>query len=116
MLKNRIRKLLLQGGVDPSLSGYEYLLTSIELCYEDNALIQNMTKNLYHAVGRIHNTKNVNVERCIRHAIEKMKQTECSWFRKEVIGLMENKRALTNSQFIAVCVEILKMQEVENAE
>lgn len=116
MLKNRIRKLLLQGGVDPSLSGYEYLLTSIELCYEDNALIQNMTKNLYYAVGRIHNTKNVNVERCMRHAIENMKQTECSWFRKEVIGLMEKKRALTNSQFIAICVEILKMQEVENAE
>lgn len=116
MLKNRIRKLLLQGGVDPSLSGYEYLLTSIELCYEDNALIQNMTKNLYHTVGRIHNTKNVNVERCMRHAIENMRQTECSWFRKEVIGLMENKLALTNSQFIAVCVEILKMQEAKNAE
>ena len=116
MLKNKIRKLLLQGGVDPSLSGYEYLLTSIELCYEDNALIQNMTKNLYYAVGRIHNTKNTNVERCMRHAIEKMKQTECSWFCKEVIGLMENKWVLTNSQFIAICVEILKMQEVENAE
>ena len=116
MLKNRIRKLLLQGGVDPSLSGYEYLLTSIELCYEDNALIQNITKELYYIVGREHDTKRTNVERCIRHAIENMKQTECSWFRKEVIGLMENKWALTNSQFIAICVEILKMQEVENAE
>ena len=116
MLKNRIRKLLLQGGVDPSLSGYEYLLTSIELCYKDNALIQNITKDLYCTVARIHNTKNTNVERCMRHAIENMRQTECSWFRKEVIGLMENKLALTNSSFIAICVEILKMQEVENAE
>lgn len=116
MLKNRIRKLLLQGGVDPSLSGYEYLLTSIELCYENNTLIQNITKELYYIVGRAHDTKHTNVERCMRHAIEKMKQTECSWFRKEVIGLMENKWALTNSQFIAICVEILKMQEVENAE
>ena len=116
MLKNRIRKLLLQGGVDPSLSGYEYLLTCIELCYKDNALIQNITKELYYIVGREHDTKHTNVERCMRHAIEKMKQTECSWFRKEVIGLMENKWALTNSQFIAICVEILKMQEVENAE
>lgn len=116
MLKNRIRKLLLQGGVDPSLTGYEYLLTSIELCYEDNVLIQNITKELYHIVGRVHNANYANVERCMRHAIEKMRQTECSWFRKEIIGLMENKWALTNSQFIAICVEILKMQEVENAE
>ena len=116
MLKNRIRELLLQGGVDPSLSGYEYLLTSIELCYKDTALIQNITKDLYYTVARIHNTKNTSVERCMRHAIENMRQTECSWFRKEVIGLMENKLALTNSSFIAICVEILKMQEVENAE
>ena len=116
MLKNRIRKLLLQGGVDPSLSGYEYLLTSVALCYENNELIQNITKELYYVVGRLHNVEPRNVERCMRHAIEKMKQTECSWFRKEVIGLMENKWALTNSQFIAICVEILKMQEVENAE
>lgn len=112
-MENRIRKLLLQAGVDPSLLGYNYLMTSVQLCYENRDLLQHITKELYWAVAKKHNTTHTRAERCIRNAIENMKQTNCKWFRKEVIGLIENKRELTNTQFIAICVEILKMQEEE---
>ena len=115
MLKNRIRKLLLAGGVDPSLIGYEYLLTGIYLCYNDRSLLQR-TEELYHVVAEENETNIANVRRCMRYAIENIKQTDCFWFRKEVVGLIDNRCQLTNSQFIAICVEILKMQEVENAE
>lgn len=104
MLKNRIRKLLLKAGVDPSLSGYDFLTTGVQMCYDDRSLFQHVTKELYWMIGEKHGVKAPNVERCMRHAIEKMRHTDCSWFRKEVVGLAENKQALTNSQFLAVCV------------
>ena len=116
MLQNRIRKLLLSAGVDPSLSGYGYLMTGIEMCYKDHSLFQHVTKELYWLIAEKHGVKHTNVERCIRNAIENMKNTNCTWFKKEIIGLIEDKRDLTNTQFLAICVEILKMQEVENAE
>ena len=113
MLKNRIRKLLLAGGVDPSLIGYEYLLTGIYLCYNDRSLLQHATEELYHVVAEEYGTNIANVRRCMRYAVENMEQTDCFWFRKEVVGLIDNRCQLTNSQFIAICVEILKMQEGE---
>lgn len=112
MLKNRIRKLLLAGGVDPSLIGYEYLLTGIYLCYNDRSLLQ-QTEELYHVVAEKHGSNIARVRRCMRYAVENMEKTDCFWFRKEVIGLIDDRCLLTNSQFIAICVEILKMQEDE---
>ena len=112
-MENRIRKLLLQAGVDPSLSGYDYLMTGLQMCYEDRSLFHHVTKELYWMIAEKHKVKASNVERCMRHVIENMKRTDCSWFRKEVIGLVEDKRKLTNTQFLAICVEILKMQEDE---
>jgi hypothetical protein len=113
MLKNRIRKLLLAGGVDPSLIGYQYLLTGIYLCYDDRSLLQHTTDKLYHIIAEEHGTKHTIVRRCMRYAVENMEQTDCFWFKKEVVGLIDDRCLLTNSQFIAICVEILKMQEDE---
>lgn len=115
-MKNRIRRLLLQAGVDPALSGYDYLMTGIQLCYKDRTLLQYITKGLYCTIANAYDVKNANVERCIRNAIDTMKKTDFNWFKKENIGFIENINALTNTQFIAVCVEILKMQEEEDAE
>ena len=114
MLENRIRKLLLQAGVDPSLTGYEYLRMAVKLCYEDKSHLRYVTKQLYWDIAKEFDVKPSSVERCMRFAIESMKKTEGGWFRKEVVGLLENKRELTNSQFLAVCVEILMMQEAED--
>lgn len=116
MSTSKIRRLLLQAGVDPALSGYDYLLTAIEICLNDRTLLQCVTSKIYPIIGEKYNVKPKNAERCMRIAVDNMKSTHSSWFQKEVVGLMENKKVLSNSQFIAICVEILKIQEEENAQ
>ena len=111
MLQNRIRKLLLNAGIDPSLLGYELLLTGIEMCYLDRTMLQSVTKALYIDIGKSCGIKAVNIERCIRHAIAKAKETDCEFFQKEFAGFVNSKNKLSNSQFIGLCVEILKIQE-----
>ena len=110
-MENRIRKLLLQAGVDPSLSGYDYLMTGLQMCYEDRSLFQHVTKELYWMIAEKHKVKASNVERCMRHAIAKAKETDCEFFQKEFAGFVDSKNKLSNSQFIGLCVEILKLQE-----
>lgn len=111
MLQNRIRKLLLNAGIDPSLSGYDFLLTGIEMCYLDRTMLQGVTKALYIDIGKPYGIKPSNVERCMRHAIAKAKETDCEFFKREFAGFVDNKNKLSNSQFIGLCVEILKLQE-----
>ena len=115
MLQNRIRKLLLKAGIDPSLSGYDFLLTGIEMCYLDRTMLQSVTKALYIDIGKPYGIKPSNIERCMRHAIDKAKKNDCEFFQKEFAGFIDNENKLSNSQFIGLCVEILKLQEeIEN--
>lgn len=111
MLQNRIRKLLLKAGIDPSLSGYNCLMTGIEMCYLDKSMLQNVTKALYIDVGKTYGIKPSSVERCMRHAIAKTKDNDCEFFKKEFTGFVDSEKKLSNSQFIGLCVEILKLQE-----
>ena len=74
MLENRIRRLLLQAGVDPSLTGYEYLRMAVKLCYEDKSHLRYVTKQLYWDVAKEFDVKPSSVERCMRFAIESMKK------------------------------------------
>lgn len=116
MLKNRIRKLSLKVGIDPSLSGYDFLLTGIEMCYLDRRMLQSVMKSLYINIAKPYGIKPSNVERCMRHTIDKAKKNDCEYFRKEFAGFIDGENKLSNSQFIGLCVEILKLQEDENAE
>lgn len=82
---------------------------------ENDELVHNITKQLYPDLAKKYNTTPSRVERAIRHAIE------VSWNR----GKMETVQSMfgysfnfnhvrpTNSEFIAIIVEQLRMEKLE---
>lgn len=68
-LENEVNDLLLRLGVDPSLSGFQYLAEMI-VAYGGDRSVQQTA--LYARVGDQFGTTGSCVERCCRHAIQKM--------------------------------------------
>lgn len=68
-LENEVNDLLLRLGVDPALSGFQYLSELIRLYGADKSAPQGA---LYEKVGERCGTSGSCVERCCRHAIYKM--------------------------------------------
>lgn len=64
-----ISKLLIDLGIKPSLSGFDYLKTAILKVYNEAELLNAVTKELYPVVAEIYQTEATNVERSMRHAI-----------------------------------------------
>lgn len=114
-MENKIRKLLMRLGVDPAILGYTYLLDAVLLCYSDGVFLREVTKLLYPSVAKKNQTSSLRVERAMRHAIENahdINPNMCDqlFFQPSLI-----KGKYTNSQFIAACVEQLKVEDDENA-
>lgn len=70
---DKIYRALLDFGVPSNLSGFRYLHDSIQLTIEQNSLPfrGNITNELYPAVAEMNGTEWRNVERNMRHAIER---------------------------------------------
>lgn len=69
MKKSEIVKYLDKKNVRHSLSGFDYLITAINMCTEDTDRIHSVCK-LYADVAKVHGTTKSRVERAIRNAIE----------------------------------------------
>lgn len=113
-MKNKIKRLLLKLGVDPSLHGYDYLVDAIDICYQDKSYARQITKRLYPYVASKNNTTVDRAERCIRNAVEKVCNTASDLVDELILPISCDSGKYTNSQFICACVEKLKMEE-ENA-
>ena len=80
-------------GMSQDLLGYYYLIAGIILSAEDISLaVSSVTKRLYPTIADICNTTPTRVERCIRHAIERMNSYK-------LFG--DPNKKPTNSAFIA---------------
>jgi two-component system, response regulator, stage 0 sporulation protein A len=101
----RISTLLLDYSVKPNLKGYRYLKEAIKMMYEDKRdyLSRCITKVLYPTIAQKFNDTPSRVERAMRHAVE------CAWYDclREEFKNMEKKPS--NSEFIALIVEKLKL-------
>ena len=51
-IPNRVVKYLLMVKISPSLRGFDYLQTAIELCLKDGAIINHVTSELYPEVAK----------------------------------------------------------------
>lgn len=67
MNKQQIQKELLYIGIKPSIKGFEYITTAIELYKPNTKMI-----DVYKAVAEKHDTTPSRAERAIRHAKETM--------------------------------------------
>jgi len=110
-----ITHMIRKAGIPPHIKGYRYLRDAIALAVEDFDLLGAVTKELYPAIAQKNNTTPTRVERAIRHAIE------VAWDRgnREIITDLpgyparNNKSRLTNSEFIAMAADQLRLEHQE---
>ena len=111
-LEMRVTEIIHQIGVPAHIKGYQYLRDAILMAIDDDDIINAVTKRLYPAVSKKHNTTSSRVERAIRHAIE------VAWDRGDVDVLnsyfgytIHNGRGKpTNSEFIAMISDKFRLQ------
>lgn len=111
-MNTKIIELLRKFGIPASVKGYGYLKTALDLCWEDKSYLESITKRLYPAIAKWHNTTASRVERAIRHAIE------TAWSRADldtlnsVFGCTVSRITgkPTNSEFIATLTEQLNLE------
>lgn len=112
-----VARKLLELGVNPSLSGYAYLVDAIELVCMDKTYLQQITKRLYVEVALRNDSTVQRVERSMRHAIEVLFQNaNLNHIDKYFNGFVSySSGKVTASTFIAVVAEniLLSMADDE---
>ena len=111
-LKLRVTEIIHQIGVPAHIKGYQYLRDAIMMAIADDDIINAVTKRLYPAVAKKHDTTSSRVERAIRHAIE------VAWDRGDVDTLNSyfgytihtGRGKPTNSEFIAMIADRFRLQ------
>lgn len=109
-MENKIRRLLMSIGIDPALSGYEYLVDAVGICYQDRKYLRQITKMLYPCIAQKNNTTPTKVERAIRVVINNASNLCPKIYEILILPPSVEKGAYTNSQFIGACVEYLRME------
>ena len=105
----------LENEVTSVIHGYHYLRDAIIMSVNDMEMLGAVTKILYPAIAKKHNTTSSRVERAIRHAIE------VAWSRgrietiDELFGytINEGKGKPTNSEFIALIADRIRLNQVK---
>lgn len=99
-------------GVPAHIKGYQYLRDSIIMSVNNMDVLNSITKQLYPAIAKMHDTTPSRVERAIRHAIE------VAWNRGKMdtinelfgYGIRAGKGKPTNSEFIAVIADKIRLE------
>lgn len=112
-IEERITNIFLTIGIPAHIKGYHFLREAIKMVFEDNNIINSITKQLYPQIADSFKTTPSKVERAIRHAID------VSWSR----GRMESINQIfgytvytsndkpTNGEFIALIADKLLMED-----
>lgn len=92
------------------VKGYAYAKTALEIVLNKPESIEAITKELYPEVARIHHTTPSRVERALRHGVELIYDRNTPDDLNELLGPSSwNKGKLTNSEFLAVMAENIRM-------
>lgn len=111
-MRNKIKKMLMEIGISPSLNGFDYLTDAIMLCMDSKKYLKGVTKILYPEIAEKNETTGSRVERGIRHAIEKAYESGSpDLYEKIPVCSNLKKSKLTNSEFIATICELIKMED-----
>lgn len=112
-LESEVTSIIHEVGVPAHIKGYHYLRDAIIMSVNDMEMLGAVTKILYPAIAKKHNTTSSRVERAIRHAIE------VAWSRgkietiEELFGytINEGKGKPTNSEFIALIADKIRLSK-----
>lgn len=110
-LETAVSEIIHNIGVPANIKGYHFLRSAIVMCINDTENLHSVTKILYPAVAKLHNTTPARVERAIRHSIE------VTWNRgnADAIHILfgfrpDNHPKPTNSEFIAIITDNLRVK------
>lgn len=112
-LEVRVTNMIHDVGVPAHIKGYQYIREAIIAVVENEEIINAVTKSLYPNLATKFNTTPSRVERAIRHAIE------VAWNRGQIeihdrifgYTVNSNKGKPTNSEFIAMIADKLRIEE-----
>lgn len=102
MMKSKVKRLLVQCGVEPSMKGYDYLVSAIMLEAENKHDGNSPLKitYIYEKVAKRYNATPANVERCIRTAIRSAFAIYPPMLQNFFIGIIKPTGVVTNKAFI----------------
>ena len=85
------------------------------LIYENEAMLHNITKELYPTIANEFGTKPSRAERALRHSIEATFDRGNLEMLQQIFGHYHSrgKEKATNSEFISTLVETLKQEELK---
>jgi len=109
----RITEVLHKIGVPPHIKGFQYIREAITMVYEDSNCLSKVTKIIYPGIAEKFDTTASRVERAIRNAIEIAVNRGNPDYIQQYFGhsLTGKKNKLTNSEFIALVAEKLRMED-----
>lgn len=109
----RITEVLHKIGVPPHIKGFQYIREAILMVYEDANCLSKVTKIIYPGIAEKFDTTASRVERAIRNAIEIAVNRGNPDYIQKYFGhsLTAKKNKLTNSEFIALVAEKLRMED-----
>ena len=104
-------------GVPAHIKGYIYLRTAILMAVDNMDILNAVTKQLYPDIAKEHGTTDTRVERAIRHAIE------VAWERGNIdmihdlfgYTIQADKGKPTNSEFIALMADRIRLDQMQSA-
>ena len=109
----RVTNIIHDVGVPAHIKGYQYIRGAIILAIKDEDIINAITKSLYPTLASMFNTTPSRVERAIRHAIEVAWNRGQIEMHDKIFGytVNSNKGKPTNSEFIAMIADRLRLEE-----
>ena len=115
-LNRKILQYLVTIGIQPKLSGFEYLRLAIKLVMQNKNYLTNITKMLYPEIAELFSTRPACVERSIRHAIEVAYNCNGLLGLNDIYGFViyNGKRKPTNGELIALLTEKLEIELVKS--
>jgi two-component system response regulator (stage 0 sporulation protein A) len=113
-LNERISSTLQKIGMTCNIKGYGYVRTAILMVYKDRYLLDRVTGSLYPNIAKLNNTTGSRVERAIRHAVETAWNKGNRIFVDSLFKgtVSYNKSKPTNSEFIALLADELKLGNI----
>ncbi len=111
-LEANVTNILHEIGVPAHIRGYHYMRTAIIMAIENMEILNYITKELYPAIAKETNTTSSRVERAIRHAIEVAWSRGTLDAKDNIFGytISSNKGKPTNSEFIAIIADKLRLE------
>lgn len=99
-------------GVPTHILGYEYIKTAVCCLLAHPDYLSKITQKLYPAIAVEHETTPSRVERALRHAVEvAFDRTDPEYLERLYGGFVPaNKGRITNSEFLALLAEKVRMK------